>query len=145
MASAVIDKLLETGAFFGITTHHQHVKEKDFKHPDISAYATAFDLQALRSEYTLQEDTIGSSYALKIAERVGLDREIIEKAAVFLRENKNEKDQIIANITKFNNKLHNKESELKKREELLRQKKNNSLTNKNSNSKQKGWKLLTTN
>lgn len=122
LASAVIDRLLETGAFFGITTHYQHVKEKAFEHPDIRVYATAFDLQTLKSEYTLQENTIGKSYALQIAERVGLDRGIVEKAAVFLRENKNEKDQIIANITEFSNKLHNKESELKKREELLRQK-----------------------
>ncbi|MGL4394800.1 MAG: endonuclease MutS2 [Brevinema sp.] len=122
LGCAIIDRLIEKNTLFLITTHYKKVKIKAFEHKNILTCSTSFNTETLTSEFRLYPDTIGESYALKIATRVGLDASIIEKAQGLLKEQQDKTDQILSNIEEFENRLRRKEIDLAKIEQELTQK-----------------------
>ena len=116
LACAIIDELIKKGTFFAITTHYKQVKIKSFEHQFIKTYATGFDIKNLCPQFILYPNTIGESYALNIATRIGLNPKIVQSAIEILDQNKNNTEVIISNIEDFERKLRQKEQQLVEQE-----------------------------
>ncbi|MGL4561208.1 MAG: Smr/MutS family protein, partial [Brevinema sp.] len=123
LGCAIIDELIEKNILFMITTHYKKIKIKAFEQKDILTYSTSFNTETLRPEYHLYPDTIGESYALKIASRVGLSSHIVKHAQSLLTEHQDKTDVILSNIEAFEHRLRHKESELNRMAEMLETKK----------------------
>ena len=80
LGQAVIAALLERGATVVATTHHPALKAFAAGHPRTRNASVEFDLATLRPTYRLRLGIPGSSNALEIAERLGLDTAIVADA-----------------------------------------------------------------
>ena len=80
LGQAVIAALLERGATVVATTHHPALKAFAAGHPRTRNASVEFDLATLRPTYRLRLGIPGSSNALEIAERLGLDAAIVADA-----------------------------------------------------------------
>ena len=115
LAVAVVDALLKTKGFFAISTHYRRLKDKALAHKEIKLYAAAFDKE-YRPLYTLIENAVGESYALKIAERMGFDSDILEGAELAKVQALDEKEKILMRLGELERLIQAKEQEMDRRE-----------------------------
>jgi DNA mismatch repair protein MutS2 len=80
IAEAVLEGLHKKRVFGVITTHYANLKELANKTPGMQNAAMQFDLEHLEPLYKLQIGKPGSSFALEIAGKIGLDQEVIQAA-----------------------------------------------------------------
>ncbi len=97
IAKAVFDRLIERGAFGIVTTHYTALKEYAFETDLISNASMEFDAKSLQPLYKINIGSPGSSNALAVAQRLGLDNELIEKARGYLSDSARRYEQIINN------------------------------------------------
>ncbi len=80
LAIAIMKRILSTRSTAVVTTHFNAVKEFALSNEQISNASMQFDNDNLAPTYKLIRGVSGSSYALEIAERLGLDKDIIAEA-----------------------------------------------------------------
>ncbi|MGE0025928.1 MAG: Smr/MutS family protein [Thermoleophilia bacterium] len=80
LAQAVVARLVDLGALVVATTHHPGMKAWASGAEGAANAAVGVDLRSLRPLYTLSLGEPGASHALGIAERLGLDPEVVEAA-----------------------------------------------------------------
>ena len=80
LAIAIIKRLIKSKSTAVVTTHFNAVKEFALSSEHITNASMQFDSAFLAPTYKLIRGVAGSSYALEIAERLGLDKEIISEA-----------------------------------------------------------------
>jgi len=110
LASAVLMKLRDIGAFVFASTHHGSLKiiansEKGF----INA-AMEFNHEELKPTYKFKLGVPGSSYAFEIARRSGIKEEVINQASDIMDSDKYKLENFISELEEKSNKL---EDELK--------------------------------
>lgn len=100
-----------------LTTHYSELKLYAYEHSDILTASVAFDLETLKPLYRLQLGISGSSHAISIAERLGLQKSIIDRAKILLSGRQ-------TNIAKSIEKLSNEQNKLEifKEEMALKEK-----------------------
>ncbi len=97
IAKAVFDRLLERKSYGIVTTHYTALKEYAFETNLISNASMEFDSNSLRPLYRINIGSPGSSNALAVAQRLGLDGELIEKARGYLSDSARSYEKIINN------------------------------------------------
>ena len=80
IAEAILEELNNRKAYGVITTHYANLKELAEKTAGIRNAAMQFDLENLEPFYKLQIGKPGSSFALEIAGKIGLNAEVIANA-----------------------------------------------------------------
>jgi len=80
LGEALLEALLERGAPTLVSTHLGRLKEFAFRNPRAENACTEFDLATLAPRYHVLIGIPGDSAALVIAERLGLDKKIVERA-----------------------------------------------------------------
>ena len=85
IAMAMIDTLIEKGSFGIVNTHLPQLKPYAKNHENIKHAAMLFDPVNLTPNYQLEVGKLGQSLGLIIAEKNGLDRQVIEKAKKYHR------------------------------------------------------------
>lgn len=80
LALAVLEYLLEKDSKGIITTHYVELKEYTYTTPKMVNASMEFDMETLSPTYKLNIGTPGTSKALEIATRLGMNKRIIEKA-----------------------------------------------------------------
>ncbi|HEX9675835.1 MAG TPA: endonuclease MutS2 [Anaerolineales bacterium] len=80
LARALLGTLVERGATALVATHFPELKAYAHLTPGVQNANVEFDLENLRPTYHLSIGLPGRSNALAIAERLGLSREIVERA-----------------------------------------------------------------
>ncbi|MCH5351173.1 MAG: endonuclease MutS2 [Clostridiales bacterium] len=80
LAVAILKRIIKAKSTAVVTTHFNAVKEFALSSEHISNASMQFDNTFLAPTYKLIRGVAGSSYALEIAERLGLDKEIISDA-----------------------------------------------------------------
>ena len=88
LAMALLDYLRGKGAHIIATTHLNLLKAYAYLHDDIMNVSVGFDTDTMKPYYSLIYGAPGESNALVIAERLGIPREILDRAKGFI-ENKN--------------------------------------------------------
>jgi DNA mismatch repair protein MutS2 len=80
LAVAIADHFLQAGCFTIISTHHTSLKIFGTNSPGVVNAAVGFDEATLRPTYELKMGVPGASAGINIAQRLGLNAEIIQSA-----------------------------------------------------------------
>jgi len=80
IAEAVLENIHKTGAKGIITTHYTNLKHFALNNKGIANAAMLYDHEHLQALYQMQIGKPGSSFAFEIAEKTGLNKQILESA-----------------------------------------------------------------
>ncbi|HHT82651.1 MAG TPA: endonuclease MutS2 [Acholeplasmataceae bacterium] len=108
LAISILDYLRKHKPRLVITTHYSELKVYAFESSDIVTASVAFDTVTLEPKYHLQIGTTGSSNAILIANRLGLNKEIIENAKLRVSGHQSDIAKIIENLAVKEQKLEDK-------------------------------------
>jgi DNA mismatch repair protein MutS2 len=111
-AEVILQELARKHAYGIVTTHYLNLKVMAGKTPGIINGAMAFDEKKLQPQYKLLIGKPGSSYTFSIAERIGLDKNLIERARQLV-------DQDQFRLDKLLNRTEQDLRDLEKREKDL--------------------------
>lgn len=129
-AEVIMEELGRKHAIGIVTTHYLNLKVMANKTPGIINGAMAFDEKNLMPLYKLMIGKPGSSYTFAIAERIGLDKKLIDRARQLVEEDHFRLDKL----------LNRTEQDLQKVE--LKQKELNNLLKENHRLKKEMERLL---
>ena len=111
-AEVILDELAKKHAFGVVTTHYLNLKIMANKTPGIINGAMAFDEKNLLPLYKLIVGKPGSSYTFAIAERIGMNKELIQKARNLVDEEHFKLDKLLNRTEQDLQDLQQKEKEL---------------------------------
>jgi DNA mismatch repair protein MutS2 len=111
-AEVILQELARKHAFGIVTTHYLNLKVMAGKTPGIINGAMAFDEKNLLPQYKLIIGKPGSSYTFSIAERIGLDRSLIDRARSLVDEDHFRLDKLLNRTEQDLRDLEKKEKEL---------------------------------
>ncbi len=111
IAEVILEELSQTGAFGIITTHYSNIKIMAENHAHMRNGCMLFDEQSLEPKYQLHIGHAGSSYTFEVAQKIGLDKKLIERAKDKLDDKKVKFDQLLITLQAKKNAL-NKETHI---------------------------------
>lgn len=111
-AEVILDELGRKHSFGIVTTHYLNLKVMANKTPGIINGAMAFDEKKLQPLYKLIVGKPGSSYTFSIAERIGLDKRLIQKARGLVDEEHFRLDKLLNRTEQDLHKVQQKEKDL---------------------------------
>ena len=113
-------KILNQRKVYGvITTHYSNLKMYAYKNKGIVNAAMDFDNESLRPTYNLRVGRPGSSYAVEIAEKVGLDRAVLNYAKTKSGKNEKAVDELLIDLQREKKQLEDQVKEMLDREKKL--------------------------
>jgi DNA mismatch repair protein MutS2 len=80
IAEAILEGLTERKCQGVITTHYGNLKDFAQNHEGVANGAMQFDMDNLEPLYSLETGRPGSSFALEVAGKIGLDKKVLNKA-----------------------------------------------------------------
>jgi DNA mismatch repair protein MutS2 len=121
IAEAVLEQLNKPAVYGVITTHYANLKSYAGNTPGVVNGAMRFDIEHLEPLYELEIGNPGSSFALEIAAKIGLPKEIIDNSKLKLGEEQVSYDRLLrelesekTRVLRQNEKLKSKTAELDK-------------------------------
>ncbi|MDP4261931.1 MAG: DNA mismatch repair protein MutS [Bacteroidota bacterium] len=111
-AEVILQELARKHALGIVTTHYLNLKVMAGKTPGIINGAMAFDEQHLQPLYKLIVGKPGSSYTFSIAERIGLDKGLIQRARDLVDQDQYRLDKLLNRTEQDLRDLEKKEKEL---------------------------------
>ena len=111
-AEVILDELVRKHSFGIVTTHYLNLKIMAGKTPGIVNGAMSFDEKNLMPLYKLNIGKPGSSYTFAIAERIGLDKHLIDRARKMVDEDHFKLDKLLNRTEQDLHNLEKKEKEL---------------------------------
>jgi len=112
LAVAILEHFRERGSMTLVTTHHSRLKAYAAETPEALNAAMEFDEQTLEPTYRLLSGLPGKSSALDIAQRLGLETSIVEKARTLLHPADAEAAALIAGLHQQREELERQAGEL---------------------------------
>ncbi|MEJ7913250.1 MAG: DNA mismatch repair protein MutS [Chitinophagaceae bacterium] len=117
-AEVILEELARKHAIGIVTTHYLNLKVMANKTAGIINGAMAFDEEKLLPLYRLNTGKPGSSYTFSIAERIGLDKRLIERARSLVNEDHFKLDKLLNRTEQDLQRVEIREKEL---QHLLRE------------------------
>ena len=105
LARAILEYLLKTNAFCVIATHYPELKAWAYMTEGAANASVAFDYETLRPLYKLIIGLPGRSNAFAIAQRLGMDRGILEQAQSYIDTTDARTEDLLAEIAKIERQL----------------------------------------
>jgi DNA mismatch repair protein MutS2 len=102
LARAILEHLYDRGAFTIVTTHLGELKLEAHNHPGYLNASMIFDPEALQPTYQIRLGIPGTSNALMIAERLGVQTEVIQRAKAHLSQPNRESSTLIQELEQKN-------------------------------------------
>lgn len=135
LALAILEELLERKARVLVTTHYPALKAWAQTRKGARNAAMEFDWERMKPAYRLQLGIPGLSSALEIAERMGLPREILERARALMKGDETRLEGLLRDLERERGALENERKDvtlLRKRleETLARREEELSLSRK---------------
>ena len=112
LAVAILEHFRERGSMTLVTTHHSRLKAYAAETPEALNAAMEFDELTLQPTYRLLSGLPGKSSALDIAQRLGLETSIVEKARTLLHPADAEAAALIAGLHQQREELERQTAEL---------------------------------
>jgi DNA mismatch repair protein MutS2 len=100
LGEAIVDELVKREARVIITTHHGALKLLTQDYSQIRNASMEFDKETLTPTYRFQMGYPGSSYAIQIAQRLGMPQGIISKAQEILGSEERDLGKLLENLEK---------------------------------------------
>jgi DNA mismatch repair protein MutS2 len=113
-AEVILEELARKHALGIVTTHYLNLKVMANKTPGIINGAMAFDEKKLLPLYKLLVGKPGSSYTFSIAERIGMERRLIDKARSLVDEEHFRLDKLLNRTEQDLHKVQQKEKDLQR-------------------------------
>ena len=117
-AEVILEELVKKHSYGIVTTHYLNLKVMASKTPGILNGAMAFDEKNLMPLYKLNIGKPGSSYTFAIAERIGLNRDLIDRARKMVDEEHFRLDKL---LNRTEQDLHNLEIKEKELHQLMQE------------------------
>ena len=111
-AEVILQELAKKHAYGIVTTHYLNLKVMAGKTPGIINGAMAFDEKNLQPQYRLLVGKPGSSYTFSIAERIGLDKNLINQARQLVDEDQFRLDKLLNRTEQDLQDIQKREKEL---------------------------------
>ncbi len=111
-AEVILEELAKKHSIGIVTTHYLNLKVMAGKTAGIMNGAMAFDEKNLQPQYKLVTGKPGSSYTFSIAERIGLDKNLINRARKLVDEDQFRLDKLLNRTEQDLQQLEKKEKEL---------------------------------
>ena len=99
LAMAVIDAIADKSSELIATTHYPELKAFAYDRENTINASMEFDVETLKPTYRLMIGVPGQSNALNIAEKLGLNESIIEKARAYTDDSNQDINNMIAELT----------------------------------------------
>lgn len=119
LAQAILEKLSNTGCFGIITTHYQNLKTFAGETDGFINGAMLYDRQHLQPAFQLSIGNPGSSFAVEIARKIGLDNDVIEEAKKIVGSDYVNLDKYLLDIARDRRYWQNKRQNIKEKESHL--------------------------
>ena len=100
LGEAIMDRLIKKQAKVIVTTHHGALKILAEEYPQIRNASLEFDKETLTPTYRFQVGYPGSSYAIEIAQRLGMPQDIIEFAQKLLGSKERDLGHLLESLEK---------------------------------------------
>jgi len=101
LSAGILDTFLELKLFFIATTHQSSLKSYALTHSEIKNDSLEFDEKNLHPTYKFLEGIPGNSYAFVLAENLGLNRLVIERAKKYVGSGQTEMEESIRILQQF--------------------------------------------
>lgn len=98
LAKAILSHLVDGGAIIVASTHYGELKAFAYETDGFTNAAMEFDPKSLQPTYRLLMGSPGASHALKIAERYGIPRSVVERAKTLLDESQAEVGRMLEKL-----------------------------------------------
>jgi DNA mismatch repair protein MutS2 len=121
IAEAILLNLNQLGAYGVITTHYGNLKEIASKNQGLVNGAMRYDVDKLEPMYQLEIGKPGSSFALEIASKIGLSKDIIQYAKDNIGEERVKYDRLLQKLENEKIKYEQILTETQRKERLLDQ------------------------
>ncbi|MGC9490319.1 MAG: endonuclease MutS2 [Thermovirgaceae bacterium] len=109
---AILESLNERGSLVLATTHHNAIKRYALTRSGVETAGMEFDDEKLAPTYRLRMGIPGESNALRIAGRLGMSGEIIEKAKEVLHEGHADAERLLEELLRKQQHLEDEEERL---------------------------------
>lgn len=119
IAESILERLYAMKAFGVITTHYDNIKNFAVSHPNVENGAMKFDQRHLEPLYELEMGKPGSSFALEVAEKMGIPHELIEAAKGKIGEERVNYDKLLNDLGKEKRQLEQKVKQIAQKELTL--------------------------
>ena len=113
-AESILEELARKHAMGIVTTHYLNLKVMANKTPGLMNGSMAFDEKNLQPLYKLILGKPGSSYTFSIAERIGMDKRLLERARQLVDEDHFRLDKLLNNAEQDVQQLDKEKKELQK-------------------------------
>ncbi|GAA3994050.1 endonuclease MutS2 [Hymenobacter fastidiosus] len=120
IAEAVLDQLNRARAFGVITTHYTNLKNFAERTEGVVNGAMRYDPERLQPLYRLEIGKPGSSFAIEIARKIGLPRQIVERATQLVGKDKIRYDRLLEGLEKEKAELELRTAEAEKAERRMK-------------------------
>ncbi len=112
LSMAILNTLLAKGSIVFASTHHGSLKVFAYDKVGMQNAAMEFDHTNLSPTYKFKLGIPGSSYAFEIAQRTGLNEDILSEARKNIDSDKNNLEKFLSDLEEKSNRLNKKLNEL---------------------------------
>jgi DNA mismatch repair protein MutS2 len=119
IAETILEELNSKNSFGVITTHYSNLKIFASNNAGIANAAMLIDTEKMQPTFSLEVGVPGSSYALEIAQRIGLPQNIIEKTKQKSDKNLLNFDKLLRKTLKDKHYWENKRNQIDQQEKKL--------------------------
>ncbi|WNB16790.1 endonuclease MutS2 [Marivirga arenosa] len=116
IAESILEELYKQKAFGVITTHYDNIKNFAVKNQNVINGAMKFDERNLEPLYELEIGKPGSSFAIEVAEKMGIPPAILNKAKDKIGTERVNYDKLLNQLGKEKRELEAKIKEIQKKE-----------------------------
>lgn len=99
LAISLLEELAKRGSTTAVTTHLENLKTLAIQHDDFANASMGFDVDSLEPTYRLTLGIPGSSFAVRIARRLGFPDKLVDRAISVLEgEDHHSVDEVLASL-----------------------------------------------
>ncbi len=117
LAEAILRRLSDLGCISLVTTHYPSLKTLAYRNPHIRNVSQEFDMEHLSPTYRLIDGIPGGSSALDIADRLGLEADILHHARALIEHDDQDLDHIFQQLQQSHARLEDERAQAHERHE----------------------------